>query len=71
MFLVEVSAPELLVVLVVGVVPVDGRGAIGDELLSWADEHVVAGAQERRDGHPRFVRVDDSTVPHALVSSVA
>lgn len=48
MLLVQVPAPELLVVLVVSVAPVDGGAAVGDELLGRADERAVAGAEEGR-----------------------
>ena len=68
--LVQVPTPELAVVLGVGVVPVDGRRAVADELRGGADEHVVARAQERRHRHPRPVGVHHRAVPHALVPAV-
>jgi hypothetical protein len=70
-FLVQVPAPKLAVVLRVCVVPVDGRRVLADELCGGAEDDVVAGAQERRHGHPRSVGVDDGAVPNALISSIA
>jgi hypothetical protein len=69
--LVQVPAPELGVVLGVGVVPVDGGRAVGEEPGGGADARVVAGAEERRHRHPRPVGVDDGAVPHAPVPAVA
>ena len=71
MLLVQVPAPELLVVLVVGVVSVDRRRLLADELLRGAELDAVAGAEEGGDGHPRPVRVHHGAVPHALISPVA
>jgi len=69
--LVQVPAPELLVVLVVRVVPVHGRGVLRDELLRGAEHDVVARAQERRHRHPLPVRVHHRPVPHTPVLPVA
>ena len=69
--LVQVPAPELLVVLVVGVVSVDRRRLLADELLRGAELDAVAGAEEGGDGHPWLVRVHHGAVPHALISPVA
>ena len=71
MLLVKVPAPELLVVLVVGVVPVHRRRVVGDELLGRAELHAVARAQERRHRHPLPVGVHHRPVPHAPVLPVA
>jgi hypothetical protein len=65
--IVQVPAPKLAVELGVCVVHIDGRRVLADELCGGDVDDVVAGAQERRHGHLRSVRVDDSTVPNAYI----
>lgn len=71
MLLVEVPAPELVVVLVVGVAPVHGLVPVADELRRGADHGAVARAQERCHRHALLRRVHHGPVPHALVRAVA
>ena len=68
---IQVSAPELVVVLFVRVAPVYGGRTIDDQLLGGADDRAVAGAKERRHRHPIRVRVHDSPMTNAPVSSIA
>ncbi|RWW14531.1 hypothetical protein GW17_00021691 [Ensete ventricosum] len=70
MVVVQVPAPELLVVLLVGVRPVHGPIPVADELLRGVDHHAVAGAEERRHRYPLPVRVYHRSMPHAPVPSV-
>ena len=53
-FLIQVPAPELFVVLVVCVALVNGRSAIACELRCRADDCTIARAKEGGDGHPLF-----------------
>jgi hypothetical protein len=69
--LVQVPAPELLVILVVGVVPVHGGCHFGDELPGRTELDAVARAQERRHGQALPVGVHHRAVPHAAVLPVA
>lgn len=71
MFVIQVSAPKLVVVLVVCVAPVDCWRSLGKELLRRANDRGVAWTEEGRHRHPFGVRVDDSSVPNALESGVA
>ena len=43
---IQVSAPKLLVVLLVGVAPVHGRRCLADELLRRANDGAVTGTEE-------------------------
>ncbi|RWV85467.1 hypothetical protein GW17_00052740 [Ensete ventricosum] len=69
-FVVQVSAPKLLVVLVVCVAPVGGWSSLADELLRRANDHVVARTEEGCHRHPFLVRVDDSSMANAVVPTV-
>jgi hypothetical protein len=69
--LVQVPAPELLVILVVGVVPVHGGCLFDDKLLGRTELDAVARAQERRHGQALPVGVHHRPVPHAAVLPVA
>jgi hypothetical protein len=67
--LIKISAPKLLVILIVSVVLVDWWSCFS-ELFSRTDQCTIAWAKERRYRESFFARVDNCTMPNALVSSI-
>lgn len=69
--LIQIPAPELLVVLRVCVIPVQGAYPLFPESLRRANDRIIVWAKERGDRYPRLLDIDDRPVPHALISTVA
>ena len=69
MLLVQVPAPELVVVLVVGVAPVHGRVPVADEPRRRADHRVVARGATTMRSLAAFTTA--RAAPHDLIRAVA
>lgn len=71
MFLVQVPAPKPLVVLIVRKAFVNGRSPIFGELLRGTKNGTVARTEEGCNWNSFIVRINNCTMPHTLVPSIA
>ena len=71
MFLIQVPAPELLVIFSIREIPVNGSGPITGESFRRGDQRVITRTEEGGDRHSRLISVGDGPVPHTPVSSIA
>lgn len=70
MFLVQIPAPELLVILSIRKVLINDWRSIFSEELWSTDFRAIARTKERSHWQPGFVWIYNSSMPYAFVSSI-